>query len=161
VSITSICGVQFDSVRPLGFTPALEARYINGEWASPADYGPGRVYIDVMGGAADRAFWSDVEKGDMTPADVPRQLDQRQAAGLGYGGIYCDRDNLAAVEAAAGTRPHLLWIATLDGTTTGIDPVPGFGVLAVIQIFPAAMLGLPADLSIVVDPAYWRRGLAG
>lgn len=152
--ITDICGIQFDSIAALPFTPALEARYINGRYASPPDYGRGRVYVDVNATAAKEAFWLDVEKGDATPAAVPGWLDERQAAGLGHGGIYCDRSSLPAVEAAAGTRPHLLWIATLDGTLD-ITPPAGYGVLAAVQVIPASMLGFTADLSVVIDADYW------
>jgi hypothetical protein len=154
--MNTILGIQFDSVSPLPFTPALEARYINGRFASKPDYGPGRVYIDVLGTAPRGAFWLDVEKGDATPAAAGPWLDQRRAAGLGEGGIYCDRSNMLAVEKSAGTRPHMLWIATLDGTFE-IAPVKGVGVLAVIQVIPAAMLGFNADLSVVIDPHYWAR----
>lgn len=153
-----IYGVQFDSVAPLPFKARLQALYINGRFAVKPDYGPGRVYIDVNGTDPRGAFWRDIEKGDGTPAGVPGWLDERRAAGLGAGGIYCDRDNLPAVEAAAGARPHLLWVATLDGTMN-IGPVPGAGVLAAVQVFPAVMLGFNADLSVVVDPGYWERAL--
>lgn len=149
----NICGVQFDSVSPLPFRPALEARYVNGRYSSPPEYGRGRVYIDVNGSNPRGAFWLDVEKGDATPAAVPSWLDERITA-EGAGGIYCSRNSLAAVEAAAGNRPHLLWVATLDGTME-ITPPPGIGVLAVVQAIPASMLGFNADLSLVIDTGYW------
>lgn len=153
-------GLQFDSTRPLPFTPALQALYINGLYATPARYGRGRVYIDVTGAAPDKAMWLDVERFDATPDIVPDWLDVR--APYSEGGIYCSRDSLAAVEEAAGPRPHLLWVATLDGTLTVQLPSSGVGQLVAVQAIPGAMLGiLPADASVVTDPGYWRAHALG
>ena len=151
-------GLQFDSAVPLPFVPALQARYINGAYASFTGYGRGRVYIDVTGGAPDKAMWLDVERFDATPATVPDWLDDR--ASYSEGGIYCSRDNLAAVETAAGDRPHLLWVATLDGTLD-VQLPPGAGHLVAVQAVPAAMLGIKADVSLVTDPAYWAAHALG
>lgn len=153
-------GLQFDAVKPLGFTPALQLLYINGIGAVTPDYGRGRVYIDVTAAAPQAAFWLDVERFDATVEDIPGWLDRRRAATGQQGGIYCTRDTLPAVEQAAGDRPHLLGVATLDGTTD-ITPPPGIGVLAYVQAFPAAMLGIAADLSIVVDRDYWTQRALG
>ncbi len=151
-----IYGLQFDTTdKSLGFTPALQAFYINGRYATPPEYGRGRVYIDVTGAAPRDAFWLDVENEDASPEQVPGWLDQRAAAHLGAGGIYVNRDNLPAVEHAAAHRPHYLWIATLDGTID-IPPVPGIGVLALVQAFPASMIGMNTDISVVVDRTYWE-----
>lgn len=149
-----IHGLQWDTTGHLPFTPALQAFYVNGAYATAPHYGRGRVWIDVTGADPRGAMWLDVEKGDATAADVPGWLDQRRP--VGEGGIYCNRSNLAAVEAYAGRRPHLLWVATLDGTLD-IAPPPGIGVLALIQAFPAAMVGLNVDISGVVDLDYWNR----
>jgi len=155
-----IAGLQFDSTDHLPFTPKLQAFYINGRFAVPPRYGRGRVYIDVTGAAPRGAMWLDVEKGDATPDRVPGWLDERHAAGLGWGGIYVNRGQLAAVEAAASHRPHLLWVATLDGTLD-IAPVPGIGVLTLVQAFPAEMVGgINVDVSAVVDRDYWLRHAA-
>jgi hypothetical protein len=155
------CGLQFDTAGELPFTPALQLLYVNGAFAAPIRYRRGAVYIDVIGDAARAAMWLDVERFDATVDRVPGHLDERHAAGLSMGGIYVNRSNLAAVEAAAGSRPHYLIVATLDGTID-VDPVPGVGILAAVQAFPAAMVGpnrsggINADVSVVVDKGYWE-----
>jgi hypothetical protein len=151
-----VFGLQWDSAS--GDIPAeakLRALYVNGGFATrPVHYGRGRVWIDVVGNAPDKALWLDVERFDATPAAVPGWLDARRKSGAGTGGIYCDRSALPAVESAAGGRPHMLWVATLDGTVD-IGRVPGVGRLVAVQAFPASMTGRNADLSIVVDEPYW------
>ena len=152
----TIYGLQYDSVAPLPFTPPLQACYVNGRYAQPVSYGPGRVWIDVLGTAPRRAVWLDVESGDAPPPDVPVWLDLRRKAGFGWAGVYCNRSALPDVIAAAGARPFSLWLATLDGTT---DPpeLPGQVTLTAIQAFPAAWTGCGADISVVVDSAYWAE----
>lgn len=148
-----IYGFQWDSTDTLPFTPTLQALYANGKFRSALHYGRGKVFIDVTGGLPNGAMWLDVEPGNATVADVPGWLDER--ARFGEGGIYCSRDLLAEVELAAGDRPHLLWVATLDGTIDITLP-PGAGHLVAVQAFGADMLPVHADLSIVVDSAYWE-----
>jgi hypothetical protein len=155
----TIYGVQFDAVAPLPFTPALQALYINGRFATPPQYGRGRVYIDVLGTAPRGAFWRDIERGDGTPADFPGWLDQRHAAGMGWGGGYCSRNLLPEMISRAGARPWSLWLATLDGTTDPVITLPPTVTLVAVQAIPAAMLGFAADLSVVTDPGYWERAL--
>ena len=151
-----VFGLQWDSAA--GDFPdraRLKALYVNGAYATrPVKYRRGLIWIDVLGSAPESAFWLDVERGDATPAQVPGWLDEREKSGGGVGGVYCDRSALAAVEAAAGDRPHLLWVATLDGTASVTLP-GGTGRLAAVQDYPASMVGLDADLSIVVDQDYW------
>jgi hypothetical protein len=133
----------------------LRALYLNGAYATrPPRYRRGLVWIDVTGADPAGASWLDVERGDATPGHVAAWLDEREKSGGGHGGIYCDRSSLHAVELAAGDRPHLLWVATLDGTADP-GPVPGGGRLVAVQDYPASMVGMDADLSIVVDQAYW------
>ena len=149
-------GLQWDSAA--GDFPRrarLKALYVNGEFATrPVRYRRGLVWIDVTGAAPGGAFWLDVERGDSTPGHVAAWLDARAASGAGPGGIYCDRSALPAVEDAAGSRDHWLWVATLDGTADVTLP-GGCGRLAAVQDYPASMVGLDADLSIVVDRDYW------
>jgi hypothetical protein len=150
-----VFGLQWDSAS--GDIPAgakLRALYVNGGFATrPVHYGRGRVWIDVIGNAPDKALWLDVERFDATPAQVTGWLDARRRAGGGIGGIYCDRSSLAAVDAAAAGRPYYLWVATLDGTAS--ITAPGTGHVVAVQAYPASMVGPNADLSIVVDEAYW------
>lgn len=162
-AMTTIQGVQFDTAGHLPFTPALQAFYVNGDFARrPYAVGPGRVWIDVNGTAPGRAFWRDIEKGDGTPAGFGRWLDQRHELTGGPGGGYCDRSTLPAMIASAGPRPWSLWLATLDGTT---DPavipelaqLPAHVTLVGIQAVPARMLGFNADLTVILDPAYWDK----
>ena len=157
----TVYGLQFDSIAPLPFTPALQAHYVDGavsKWSGKITYGRGWVWIDATGASPRAAFWRDIEQGDGTPADFPGWLDQRHAAGLGWGGGYCSRDLLPDMIRCAGTRPWSLWLATLDGTTDPGLTLPSTVTLVAVQAFPAAMTGgLPADVSVVVDQAYWER----
>lgn len=161
--MTTIHGVQFDTVGRLPFTPALQAFYVNGDFAhEPYSVGRGRVWIDVNGTAPGRAFWRDIEKGDGTPAGFGAWLDHRHALTGGPGGGYCDRSNLPGMIASAGRRDWSLWLATLDGTTDpGLIPelehLPANVTLVAIQAVPAAMLGFNADLSVILDGAYWDK----
>lgn len=150
--MTQILGFQWDSADVLPFIPQLAALYANGKFRAPLDYARGKVFIDVTGGLPNGAMWLDVEKGDATIADVPGWLDER--ARYGEGGIYCTRDSLPSVELAAGDRPHLSWVATLDGTLDIAMP-PGSGRLVAVQAFPASWLPVHADLSAVTDAGYW------
>jgi hypothetical protein len=154
-----IYGIQWDSTDTLPFTPTpakpcIIAHYANGRFRAPLHYGRGAVFIDVTGGIPNGAMWLDVEKEDATVAEVPGWLDER--ARFGEGGIYCNRDTLPAVEQAAGDRPHLLWVATLDGTLDVALP-PGAGHLVAVQLFGEEMLPFHADMSLVLDPAYWEK----
>ena len=155
--MTHVYGFQWDSTDTLPFTPTpgkpcIFAQYANGKFRSPLHYGKGHVFIDVTGGLPNGAMWLDVEKGDATVADVPGWLDAR--AKFGEGGIYCDRSVLPEVEAAAGDRPHLLWVATLDGTVDVALPA-GHGQLVAVQAFGEDYLPFHADLSLVLDAGYW------
>jgi hypothetical protein len=151
--VTQIYGFQWDSTDTLPFVPQLQAQYANGKFRAPLNYGKGRVFIDVTGGIPNGAMWLDVEPGNATVADVPGWLDDR--ARFGEGGIYCSRDILPEVELAAGERPHLLWVATLDGTVD-VQLPEGHGHLVAVQAFPAGWLPVHADLSVVVDAGYWE-----
>jgi hypothetical protein len=157
-----VYGTMWDSAS--GAQPplaALAAYYINGRYARrPVTYGPGRVWIDVTGADPAGALWLDVETGDATPGQVGGWLDARRNSGAGTGGIYCNVSTLAAVESAAAGRPHLLWIATLDGTTSPALPPRVTGQIVAVQAYPASMLGFNADESVVVDRAWWQERAA-
>jgi hypothetical protein len=153
--MTTIYGFQWDSVDVLPFSPALQAKYVNGKYAARVQYQRGLVWVDVLGSAPNAARWLDVEPGCADVAQVPGWLEERaRHVGAPDGGIYCARDDLAAVELAAGDRPHDLWVATLDGTIDITLP-PGSGHLVAVQAFPSSWLPVHADLSIVTDAAYW------
>ena len=152
-----VFGLQWDSAAG-DFPPRarLKALYFNGAFATrPVRYRRGLIWIDVTGANPEAAFWLDVERFDATPDQVPGWLDARERSGAGWGGIYCNRSNVHAVEQAAEDRPHSLWVATLDGTADVVLPA-GTGKLVAVQDFPASMVGLDADLSIVVDQDYWN-----
>lgn len=156
-----IHGLQWDSTTTLPFTPPLQALYINGRFASAPHYGRGRVYIDVDGTASAKAFWRDIEPGNGTPEGFGHWLDERHAAGCGWGGGYCDRNDLPAMITSAGRRPWSLWLATLDGTAdpaaiAQLASLPPNVTLVAIQAFGTQHLGFNADLSVVLDQAYWQ-----
>jgi hypothetical protein len=153
-----VYGLQWDSAAG-DFPPRarLKALYVNGAFATrPVKYRRGLIWIDVTGADPAGAYWLDVERGDATPAQVPGWLDARKnhVGDYGSAGIYCNRSTLPAVQEAAGDRPHALWVATLDGTASVTLP-DAHGRLVAIQDYPASMVGLDADISIVVDQAYW------
>lgn len=152
-------GVQYDSIKPLGFVPRLQAHYVNGpvsKWPGTVVYAKGWVWIDVLGNAPKAAFFRDIEHQDGTPADFPGWLDERKSAGLGDGGGYCDRVNLPAMISEAGNRHWSLWLATLDGTipTAAQLGLPPTVTLVAVQAYPAAWTG-GWDESVVVDQQYW------
>ena len=155
----TIYGLQFDSIQPLPFTPNLQAHYVNGAisaWTHGVSYGPGRVWIDTTGTDPEAAFWRDIEPGDGGPASVPSWLDARYSKGMGWGGIYCDRDQLNAVLDAAAGRPMSLWLAALDGSIAA-PALPGHVTLTAIQACPQRMVGgITAYVSVVVDEMYWK-----
>lgn len=161
--MVQVHGLQWDSVDRLPFTPPLQAFYVNGSAAVTPHFGRGRVYIDVNGTAPDKAFWRDIEPGDGTPAGFGGWLDRRHAAVGSWGGGYCDRDQLAGMITSAGRRPWSLWLATLEGTfdpaATGalLASLPPNVTLVAVQAFGARHLGFNADLSVVIDPAYWQK----
>ena len=131
----------------------LNAYYVNGRFAhTPYTVGRGHVWVDIFGDAPGKALFLDVEPGAATPAQVPGWLDAR-AKVAGTGGIYCNRSNLAAVESAADGRPHLLWLATLDGTV--YPTLTTTGQLVAVQAFPESMLWPGVDASVVVDSGFW------
>lgn len=160
-----IYGLQWDTTGKLPFTPPLQALYVNGRYASVPHFGRGRVYIDVDGTAPRTAFWRDIEPGDGTPDGFGHWLDQRHAQVGSWGGGYCDRSNLPGMIAAAGRRPWSLWLATLDRTAdpaaiAELASLPPNVTLAAIQAFGAQHLGFIADLSVVLDQAYWMKHAA-
>lgn len=154
----TVYGLQYDAASARVALPGmLRACYVNGLYAmSPVIYGIGRVWVDVNGTDPDKAKWGDVEKGAMTPAMVGEWLDQRaEVAGEGNGGIYCGGNNLPAVLSNIGDRKANLWFATLDGTTNPILSLPANVTLCAVQAFPASMVGMQCDISVVVNEIYW------
>lgn len=98
----------------------------------------------------------DIETGAATPADGPIWYDKQHKAGIKYLTVYVNRSNLAAVDAAMGSRVFYRWIATLDGTLA----IPGFDPLhapAAVQILPASKIGVHADLSLVLQDKWHPR----
>ncbi len=103
--------------------------------------------------ASDEGDVLDIENGDATPQSAPAWYDARQKAGAGELTLYVNRTNLAAVQAAMGTRDYRLWVATLDGTTavSGYDALAG---PAAVQCLSAAMMGVNVDGSLVFDDTW-------
>ena len=147
----TIYGLQYDTVGTLPFTPALQAFYYNGRYAHrPYTLGRGRIWIDVTGANPGQCFWLDVETGDADPTQVPGWIAER-----GGGGVYCNRSTLPQVLTELNGHFCGLWLATLDGTTDPAIELPHNVRLLAVQAFPAAMTGINADLSVVVDRTYW------
>jgi hypothetical protein len=113
------------------------------------------VYLDRGNGdPGDKATIIDVERGTYNPSHVPAWYDYKAARKLPFLTYYCQRSTVAAVQAVIGGRHMYRHIATLDGSLN----VPGFTLFEspdLVQAFPAAMLGIHADLSLVFCPT-WR-----
>ena len=162
--MTTVLGYQLDSILPIDVAVPMQAHYLTGrisKWQGPVTYGRGWAWIDADGTAPRGAFWRDIENGDGTPADFPGWLNDRHAAGLGWGGGYCDRSNLPAMIREAGARPWSLWLATLDGTIPAAADLdlPPHVTLVMVQFARAQVNGVSVDVSAVLDPAYWARAL--
>lgn len=112
-----------------------------------AQFPHGLLLIDRHGDPTGTAVILDVETGLHAPADIPAWLDRKKAQGI-TGTIYCNRSQLAACDAAAGTRPHYRWIATLDGTLHIAGFKPGH-TPAAVQFATSQMLGFHCDGSVV------------
>jgi hypothetical protein len=112
------------------------------------------VLIDrALGDPLGLASIADVESGALSPDQLPGWFDKKTAANVRYLTVYCDRDNLAACDAALGDRNHWRWIATLDGTAF-LD-LAGYTPLrrpAVIQCLGSNDVGIDCDLSLVMNP---------
>lgn len=109
------------------------------------------LWIDRgLGDPNDKATIMDIETGALTIGDAPSLYDRWHAQGRKDITVYVNRDNMGAVSQAMGDRAHFQWIATLDGTLH----IPSFNPLhtpAAIQFATAAMLGLHADGSLVLE----------
>ncbi len=154
--MTELC---FDAIRPNAHAIPRHAfavaGYVNGarrdfvwtraEW----DLCPesGKLRINVTG---DPALGNvlDVERFDARPEHVPGWYDGRRADGEKHLIVYCNRGNLAAVNAALDGRHCWRWVATLDGTMTHDNR-------AMIQFASARLSGGPYDVSVI-----WRPRLA-
>jgi hypothetical protein len=151
--------VMFDSTTPAAI-PAdagLVAGYVDGSFAwSDADWQrfprAQKIHICVTGDHT-KGDCLDVEKGDATPGQAPGWIKARQAAGVKYATIYCNRSNLAAVEKACAGLHYYRWIATLDG----ILHIPGYHPLigpAAVQFANSTMAGTNVDVSLVYEPGW-------
>ena len=150
--------VMFDSTTPdaIPANAAIVGGYVNGSYAWPAAAwarfpDAQQVRITVT---ADPALGNclDVEKGDAAPDQAPGWIKARQAAGVKFVTIYCNRSTLPAVDAACAGLTYYRWIATLDGTLY----VPGFTAMAgpaAVQFAGSGMAGANVDISIV-----WEDG---
>lgn len=152
--MSAIAGLMFDSTTPELIPPwaRLQARYINGRFASHPDYGRGRIFIDVLGNAPFAAEVLDVETHDAGPAAVAPWLTARRKWETGT--IYCNESTLPAVQQAAGDLPFFLWLATLDGLLPAFS---GPGQLVAVQAYGAGITGANVDVSIVLDREWWGR----
>lgn len=146
--------VMFDSTTPQAIPSNAEivAGYVDGafRWHNSAwDRFPHakQVRITVTANHS-RGNCLDVEKGDATPAQAPGWIRARQAAGIRYVTIYCNRSTLPAVDRACHGLSYYRWVATLDGTLH----IPGFTPLerpAAVQFANSTMAGANVDVSIV------------
>ena len=159
--------IMFDSVDPSAIPADAElvAGYIDGpvsQWPTSAwTMFPKAqlVKINVTGDPDHGGNALDVERFDATPDHAPAWFDARKKAGEGNLTIYCSRDTLPAVHEAMGTRSYFRWIATLDGTLhiDGYKPMEG---PAAVQFASAAMLGINADMSLVMSDYFHPRPVA-
>ena len=100
----------------------------------------------------------DREDGAVPLGQLAPKFRSMHERGIAFPTCYSDRNDLAACDAelaAAGFDQHWRMVATLDGTAW-LD-LPGYTPLhrpAVIQCLPAAMTGIHADLSLVLNPGW-------
>jgi hypothetical protein len=171
-------GIMLDSTSPNAIGQAVTERrewrgmpvraaalYLDGTFAAPASAFPAlrRAGIKVVGitvtgtpGAHIGRIAGDIEPGDLTPHAGAQWAAAEREAGE-WPVLYVNRDNKAATVSeclSRGITPGRdagLWVATLDGTvndTGGADLRHEPGVVAV-QAFPAKMLGIDADGSVL------------
>lgn len=117
------------------------------------------IFIDRgLGDPLDLGTVADIEPGALTVDDLHGWVKRKNRAGKTYLTGYCDRNDLAAVEAA---DRHGLWhwVATLDGTChiAGFPPLQG---PAAVQILGTAKVGLHCDMSLVLEDN-WHPQTAG
>lgn len=158
---------MFDSTQPYQIPQGARvvAPYRNGLYAWSAaqlDYhaAAAKAFIDVLAADAPGCAVLDVERYDARPQDAPGWLRQKPA---GSGCIYCSSDTLPAVTAQCAGLAYFIWLATLDGTVclTGADlDLPPGVTLAAVQGWPQALLGFPADLSVILS-ADWLIRIGG
>jgi hypothetical protein len=122
-----------------------------------AEHHLGSVIVLIDRGLGDPtglASVADVERGAMTPGHLKAWWKARVSR-VPYLTAYCDRSNLAACDAAlAGIAPrHWRWVATLDGTVAVAGMTPLLRP-AVVQVAGSAMLGVHADLSLVLNKGW-------
>ena len=154
--------VMFDSTNPSAI-PA-DAEIVGGYIDGPQSQWPAEAWtmfpraalvrINVTGDPSHGGDELDVERFDATPDHAPAWFDERTRAGhVGGLSIYCSRDALPEVEAKMGKRSYFRRVATLDGTLhiDGYKPMEG---PAAIQFASAAMLGINADMSLVMSDYY-------
>ncbi len=158
----TVYGLQYDSTAALPIPGAIQALYINGRYQHrPVTYGRGKVWIDVTGADPLGAHWLDIETGDAPPERFPVWNNQRHKGVGQWGGFYCNRSTLPKVlEHIPESMPADLWLATLDGTCDPRDipelhQLPPNVTLIAIQAFGEGMAGFHADISLVVNQAYW------
>jgi hypothetical protein len=112
------------------------------------------VYIDRgHGDPGFKASIGDFESGALQIDQVASWYDAKAKAKVAFLTHYSDRSNLASITAHLGGRNMYRWVATLDGTVNISGFVPMVGP-DLVQTTPASMLGIHADLSLVMNPGW-------
>jgi hypothetical protein len=115
------------------------------------------VLIDRgLGDPLGLASVADVEPECLTAAQLPAWFGRKKAAGVEFLTVYSDRSDLDEIQAAlkgTGHEDHWRWIATDDGTVD-ISGLPALRRPAAVQILPETMIGIHADLSLVLEDAW-------
>jgi hypothetical protein len=155
-------GIAFDTTTPdvLPVNVPVIGGYINGkyQWSSK-DWarfpGAHQMRINVTG-TPGRGNTLDVERGDATPdhcvawwESIVWKLPQERC-------IYVNRSQLPAVLSAMGTRPFMLWLATLDGS---MPTVMNNRSVDLVQFLGAKTLGFNADMSAVYNRTLLSKGM--
>jgi hypothetical protein len=118
--------LMYDSARNVPSLPSAEAyaAYVNADFATNKDevvkrFPKARVFgIDVLGDDWDIASIFDFEPGNAVfdPDKLKMAVTRRENFRPHTSVVYCDRDNLAAAEAALSGLWYMVWLSTLDGT---------------------------------------------
>lgn len=155
-------GIAFDTTTPdvLPVNSPIIGGYINGNFAWAKDDwarfpGAQQLRINVTGIPA-RGNTLDVERGGASPANCVSWWESITWLPPERRIIYVGRDQLPSVMERMGTRPFMLWLATLDGTTPSMY---ANRKVDLVQFLPASRLGFNADMSMVYNTTLLNRGM--
>jgi hypothetical protein len=155
-------GIALDTTTPdaIPVNVPVIGGYINGRYVwSKDDWArfPGAYQLRInVTGIPGRGNTLDVERGDATPEHCVAWWESITWKSPAERCIYVSRDNLPSVLTRMGSRPFMLWLATLDGSMPALYDGR---VVDLVQFLPAKSLGFNADLSAVYNRTLLPKGM--